>query len=120
MSKNSVRNCSRAASLIFVVLITEKSTLLNPGPITTLRPRLPKTGGPAHPAPGAQNADLLNQAAGSGFERRQSPATFARRVARPVGPAPETMMFTGLPDCNVTMPDSDQPSINRFPLNGKS
>src|SRR6266516_817153 len=43
-----------------------------------------------------------------------------RRVARPVRAAPETMMLTGLPDCDVTMPDSDQPSVNRLPLNGKS
>src|SRR5262245_41789844 len=41
-SKISVRNCALKRSLILVFLSTEKSTSWKPGPITTLRPRLPK------------------------------------------------------------------------------
>src|SRR6266404_938005 len=39
-SKNSARNCTRVVSDSFVFLMTEKSVLLKPGPIITLRPRL--------------------------------------------------------------------------------
>src|SRR5262245_9301642 len=41
-SKISVRNWMRKFSLILVFLRIEKSTFLKSGPMTTLRPRLPK------------------------------------------------------------------------------
>src|SRR5262245_52512445 len=41
-SKNSARNSVRNFSVMAVFLSTEKSTFRKPGPITTLRPRLPK------------------------------------------------------------------------------
>src|SRR5215510_6278746 len=40
-SKNSARNCTRILSPSAVFLITEKSVFLKPGPMITLRPRLP-------------------------------------------------------------------------------
>ena len=41
-SKTSTRNCIRNLSLSSMFFMIEKSVLLNPGPMTTLRPRLPK------------------------------------------------------------------------------
>ena len=39
--KNSARNCRLVPSVIRVFLISEKSTVAKPGPITVFRPKLP-------------------------------------------------------------------------------
>src|SRR4029077_7379404 len=41
ISKFSVRNWRLSRSVIFVSLVTEKSVLINPGPVMVSRPRLP-------------------------------------------------------------------------------
>src|SRR4029077_1285173 len=41
ISNISVRNCRLSRSVIFVSLVTEKSVLINPGPVMVSRPRLP-------------------------------------------------------------------------------
>src|SRR6266496_876942 len=105
MSKTSQRNSISLFSPILVLLITEKSELLKPGPSTTFRPRLPKwkivfpptneTGritiepeGQEPPGRGshtllANHWTPITPAAAAG-EMVSGPVTSGRSVARPV------------------------------------
>src|SRR5262245_23910852 len=113
-SKNSARNSMSLFSVNLVLLITEKSVLLKVGPITTLRPRLPKR------LTGTMKGEVSNHLLG---EPRIAigPFTSGRTVLLlPVKAALLITIVTGLPLCACTIAETCQPSFNWLPWNGSS
>src|SRR5712691_3752641 len=123
-------------SVIRVVLRAEKSVLMNPGPTTTLHPRLPRwavgpelCGTPNTNFPGAQKLVfvgslwaslqtlLLNQNAGSPMFCIV-PRRSGRTVASPVNALLATMRLTGFPPWSCVIVDNCHPSTHRLQLQG--
>ena len=93
--------------------IRERSVLLNPGPMTTLRPRLPKRETAVSPG-------VLNQRSGLPMIVI-GPVTSGRRVlGMPVIVLFVVTMLTGFPVCACTIAASCQPPTNRLPRKGSS
>src|SRR5438105_6395955 len=115
--KISHRSCSDAPPLNFVVLKSDTSTLLKPGPYSALRARLPKV-----PAAGATNAAGLNHCSDNGvvvgctMPLYGSPARFGRSDRTPV-PLTSVPVVTvkGVPLWNVAIVFTCQPSPKRPP-----
>src|SRR5437870_12396512 len=95
-------------------LISERSVLLNGGPIIVLRPRFPYV-----PRAGVANAATLNQRSTerSLLERYGLPI----RLGRSVSAAPVLLIsaridtVNGRPDWTVLMPEISHPRINQSP-----
>src|SRR5712692_2385689 len=117
MLKNSVRNSRLKRSASRVLFRIEKSKLLNPGPVTALRPRLPNwfVGAPA-------KASGLKKLAGSGFNTLAFPMMLGRTVPATFvsEDTPLRVMVTGLPLCRLVLPENAQPSTSRLPRKGSS
>ena len=79
MLKNSARNCIFTRSVITVSFISAKSTLVNPGPVTILRPEFPKVSGAL-----MEKAEVLKNSATVCGPPFGSPLTFARSSPRAV------------------------------------
>ena len=96
-----------------VFLMIEKSVLLKPGPMTTLRPRLPKRSTAVNTEVSNQRSTLPIMLIG--------PVTSGRSVlATPLTVTLLVTMLTGLPLCAWTIAASCQPSTNWLPRNGNS
>src|SRR3954454_24968652 len=95
MLKNSERNCRLRRSLIRVDFTTEKSAMLVGGPITVLRPALPKV-----PFGAATKAAALNQASRRLGPSLGLPTTFGRSLLDspvPLGAVPFQKGVIGIP-----------------------
>ena len=123
ISKKSALNTRRVFSVILVPFETEKSVLLNPGPVIAFRPRLPKWNTPdgltgtANVAPvqgpvrGSQILALANHCCGSPVITI-GPRTSGLSVPFPVklfAPIAFTNRFSGLPVWTWVIPDNCQP-----------
>ena len=91
----------------------EKSVLLNVGPMTTFRPRLPKRATGVNTEVSNQRSTLPMILIGPVTSGRSVPAT-------PLNVLLVVTMLTGLPLCDWTIAASCQPSTNRLPRNGNS
>src|SRR4051812_19363402 len=115
--KTSSRSCSDVPPLNLVVLNTDTSTLLNPGPYSAFRSRLPKV-----PGAGVANAAGLNHCSDNGTAvgcttaAYGSPTRFGRSERTPVPLASvPVVMLNGRPLWKVAIVFSCQPSPMRPP-----